>query len=246
MSDERAVTVNFNAPVSENAIGRMAARAERAAKWRDGWVSIDGVREDVSYFDGTESEYAAGLDYDDLAETVPAPRTRSPFWLRWLGWLGIGSARNVTAGFVLCLALSACGGAPGALRSTMAAAAHAVDEADRQAEGMYDARADECRDRSPEGPAGWAPYDECMAAMNAAERGLDVAADSLLATEAALDAWDDTAAEGAKWYAFAPCLSRALFHLRGVLEAVGIDLPPAIGQALEMASALGGACTEGE
>lgn len=175
------------------------------------------------------------VNYDDLAETVPAPRTRSPFWLRWLGWLGIGGA--------LVLA-TACGGAPGALRTTMAAAAHAVDEADRQAERMYDVRADECRDRSPEGPAGWAPYDECMAAMNAAERGLDVAADSLLATEAALDAWDDTAAEGAKWYAFAPCLSRALFHLRGVLEAVGIDLPPAIGQALEMASALGGACAD--
>lgn len=210
MSDE-AASFHFNAPISDEAIGRMQRRACEAA----------------TRFDATP------LNYDDLAETVPAPRTRAPFWLRWLGWLGIGSA--------LVLA-TACGGAPGAFRSTIAATAEAVNEADEQVAPVYGREADRCLASSPT----MAVYRECMGTQDALASALETAAAALSTAESALDAWDDQATEGAQWHEWIPCVSKALYFLRTALEAAGLEMPEAIKTGLEFAATFGGQCTEAE
>jgi hypothetical protein len=160
------------------------------------------------------------------SSSTKSNRSRAPFWLRWFGWLP------------LAFALTACGGAPGAFRTTIAATAEAVKAADAEVAQAHGRVADRCRDAS----AGWPEYDECMETQVALKRALESSADSLRTAEAVLDSWDDSAEEGADWYAFVPCLSRALSHLSAAFASAGFELPDLIRQGLSFAAAFGGQC----
>jgi hypothetical protein len=160
------------------------------------------------------------------SSSTKSNRSRAPFWLRWFGWL------------LVPLALTACGGAPGAFRTTIAATAEAVKAADAQVAPVYGREADRCRVAS----ASWAEFDDCLETQSALKRALESAVDSLRTAEAVLDSWDDSAEEGADWYAFVPCLSRALSHLSAAFASAGFELPDLIRQGLSFAAAFGGQC----
>jgi hypothetical protein len=174
--------------------------------------------------------------------STKSKRSRAPFWIRWFGWLwdtskGHSMSHALALSFTASLAIG-CGGAPGAFRSTLAATAEAVKAADAEVAPAYGRKHARCLAASP----GWSEYDACMGAQPALVRALEASDASLHTAEAALDSWDDQAEEGAAFFAFVPCLSRALSFLAEAFEAAGVEIPEAIRKGLSFAAAFGGAC----
>lgn len=153
-----------------------------------------------------------------------------------------GAAKGPGATLILPLlmvfgvgAMSGCASAEMHARTALDAGARALVTADVM--GAEEFRIVEARCYGEPTLSEWR---ECMRPAFRLEEALRATRAALYGAEAAIDA------AGAKgWERAAPCVARALGELGGAGAALGLELPPAAAQLLDLARAVGGACDGG-
>ena len=141
---------------------------------------------------------------------------------------------------LLVAALSACGGVPVEARIAVEETAHGINAVDTSLSIAVRERgevlAEVLREMVADGrvtshESGMAWYRVRMAPHAEAVAALEVAADSLRAVEAGLDAWD-AGASGDGFLAAAACSGAAVLRLLEALARVDIEIPPELSQWL--------------
>lgn len=135
------------------------------------------------------------------------------------------------------LFVMACGLTPQeTARVSLGVAASGVRAVDIVSAQAYTDRARAALDAS----ADLAAYRATMGPLDTLEASLRSADEILLATEAAVDAWDHGGS--AQWLALAACVAGALEHIRMAITAAGVQLPSELVQALDTATTFTGTC----
>ncbi|UJR81502.1 hypothetical protein [Sandaracinus amylolyticus] len=137
-------------------------------------------------------------------------------------------------------ALSGCDGPPDAARRSVEVATVVLLDADRDAAVRYTAAAEAAIERSTT----LAEYRAAMSPHDALEQALRVSQSTILAADAALDAWRAGGAE--RWPQLAACVVVALADLRSALAAVGLPTPPELDAVITTARSFALDACEGE
>jgi len=141
--------------------------------------------------------------------------------------------------FLLLLPLVGCGGAPQVTQQILDHTTRALVIADSTTISRLYAEAEEpCYQESETREE----YDSCVEPANRLQEATEGAAKALRALQAAKDAWDAGAADGAAWYALAPCAVTSLAQLIGALQSFGADVPEELGEAITALNGFGGTC----
>lgn len=136
---------------------------------------------------------------------------------------------GVAAALVVLMCIG-CEGPPSVARRSVEIATVVVMDADRLAAERYAAAAAAALEASTTD----AEYRARIAPHDALEAALRVAQSTVLAADAALDAWREGGAE--RWPAMAACIVAALGDVQRALAAVGLRAPPELESALTMAA----------
>jgi hypothetical protein len=141
------------------------------------------------------------------------------------------------AGVLLAgLTLHGCGGAPRAAHFVVEHTGHALVAVDEVTAREYSTKAAAALEASSTA----AEYSAAMAPMNHVEEALRTARSLLLASEHVVDTWDAGGSE--QWLAAASCLAAALAEVVDALRAADVEIPPALAEAVTLASSFAGAC----
>lgn len=152
-------------------------------------------------------------------------------------WSAIAVAAIWLLSLVVAVAIQGCGAsAMDASRAGLGLSARALAAFDAGAESAYRAH----HARVLAGADGMDAYTRGMREWDAVVDAARVAKSSMLAAEAALDAYDEGRAEEASWFAAAACLGLALDRLVAASEAAGAEIPRVLRDAVDALGGMGG------